>query len=415
MAACLRQAVVVSFTLNGRPTAAVAAPFAPLAETLRHELGLTGTKVGCEAGDCGACTVLLDGEQVCACLVATAQADGARIDTVDGPSDCPGDYPGEDPGEGPGARDPIDGLRSAFLACGAAQCGICTPGMLMAAADLLARVAEPTQAQVEDAIGGVLCRCTGYLKIIEAVLDAAVSRRSEPSPQSPQGPGPVPSDGCLVGARLPRVDGWCKVSGTDRFGADLSPADALWMRVVRSPHACARFTLGDVARQVARTPGLVAILTHQDVPGENSFGIFPETKHQPVLAEGHVRFRGEAVLALVGTRTAVESICDADLPIAWQPERALSGIDDALAPGARAIHSDAPDNILTRGHLKCGDVDAGFAGAAATAEGTFATQFVEHAYIEPEAGYAVPIGNGPGASPGASPDAFPGASPGRIA
>ena len=420
---CLPSAQTVSFTLNGRPTTAIAAPFAPLADTLRHALQLTGTKVGCEAGDCGACTVLLDGEQVCACLVATAQVDGARIDTVEGTGEGPGEGsgdspsggPSEGPSEGPFPRDLLDGLRGAFLARGAAQCGICTPGMLMAAADLLARVAEPTQAQVEDAIGGVLCRCTGYLKIIEAVLDAAVSRRSEPLPQSPQGPGPAPSDGCLVGARLPRVDGWCKVSGTDRFGADLAPADALWMRVVRSPHACARFTLGDVARQVARTPGLVAILTHQDVPGENSFGIFPETKHQPVLAEGHVRFRGEAVLALVGTRAAVESISDADLPIAWQPERALSGIDDALAPGARAIHSDAPDNILTRGHLKCGDVDAGFAGAAATAEGTFATQFVEHAYIEPEAGYAVPIGNGPGASPGASPDAFPGASPGRIA
>jgi aldehyde oxidoreductase len=377
----------LSFTLNGRPTTAIAAPFASLADTLRHAVHLTGTKVGCEAGDCGACTVLLDGEPVCACLVATAQVDGARIDTV----------------EGPGPHDLLDRLRGAFLARGAAQCGICTPGMLMAAAALLARVPEPTQSQVEDAIGGVLCRCTGYLKITEAVLDAALSRRSEPMPQSARGPDPVPSDGLLVGARLPRVDGWCKVNGTDRFGADLAPADALWMRVVRSPHACARFTLGDLSLPVARTPGLVAILTHKDVPGENGFGIFPDTKHQPVLAEGLARYRGEAVLALVGTRTAVESISDADLPITWQPEAALSGIDAALAPGARAIHAGAPDNILTRGHLKCGDVNAGFAGAAASVEGAFATQFVEHAYIEPEAGYAVPVGDGPGTSRGPSP------------
>src|SRR5262249_60551190 len=111
MAACLAEAATVSFTLNGRPTAAVTAPFASLAETLRHQLGLTGTKVGCEAGDCGACTVLLDGEQVCACLVATAQVDGAHIDTV----------------EGPGPRGLTDRLRAAFLAHGAAQCGICSP------------------------------------------------------------------------------------------------------------------------------------------------------------------------------------------------------------------------------------------------------------------------------------------------
>src|SRR5215831_25435 len=366
MAACLRQAVVVSFTLNGRPTAAVAAPFAPLAETLRHELGLTGTKVGCEAGDCGACTVLLDGEQVCACLVATAQVDGAHIDTV----------------EGRGPRGLTDRLRTAFLAHGAAQCGICTPGMLLAAVDLLARVAEPSRQQVEEAIGGVLCRCTGYLKIIEAILAAAASQRCDPAPrlhlgqglgQGPaqglgqgldqgldwgQGAGadPLPFPGPSVGARLPRVDGWCKVAGTDRFGADAAPADALWMRVVRSPYARARFTLGDVSAASARALGLLAILTHKDVPGENSFGVFADTKDQPVLAEGCVRFRGEAVLALVGTRAAVDAICDADLPIAWHPEAPLCGIDAALVPGTPAIHPGAPDNVLTRGQLTRGDV-----------------------------------------------------------
>ncbi|MBO0742714.1 MAG: molybdopterin-dependent oxidoreductase, partial [Hyphomicrobiaceae bacterium] len=110
--------------------------------------------------------------------------------------------------------------------------------------------------------------------------------------------------------------------------------------------------------------------------------------------------------------TAVESISDADLPIAWQPEAALCEIDDALAPGARAIHSSSPDNILTRGHLKCGDINAGFACAAAIAEGAFATQFVEHAYIEPEAGYAVPVGDGPNTSPNTFPSTSPRSSPG---
>src|SRR5262245_46135471 len=163
-------AATVSFTLNGRPTTVTAAPFASLADTLREALGLTGTKIGCEAGDCGACTVRLDGEQVCACLVATAQADGARVDTVEG-------------------TDPItDQLRLAFLARGAAQCGICTPGMLMAATDLLERNPAPSRAQVEDGIGGVLCRCTGYLTIVEAILDLAGSdpsgrMGSDPSPK----------------------------------------------------------------------------------------------------------------------------------------------------------------------------------------------------------------------------------------
>jgi CO/xanthine dehydrogenase Mo-binding subunit/aerobic-type carbon monoxide dehydrogenase small subunit (CoxS/CutS family) len=378
----------ISFTLNGQPCAVGAAPFTTLAEALRETLGLTGTKVGCEAGDCGACTVLLDGEQVCACLVPVAQAQGAAVETV----------------EGAGPSGITDRLRRSFLAHGAAQCGICTPGMLMAAAGLLARHPAPSRSQVEDAIGGVLCRCTGYIKIAEAVLDAASDKPGSDSLLSRHAreacrtEGSEPANAATVpavGTRLPRVDGWAKVAGTDRFGADEAPPEALWMRVVRSPHARAHFTLGDLDALRARTPGLVAILTARDVPGENAFGIFPKMRDQPVLAPGLVRFRGEAILALVGTRKAVEAISDGDLPLAWETEPPVSGVEAALAPDAPTIHDAVRDNVLTRGHLECGDVVAGHAGAAATAEGLFETAFVEHAYIEPEAGYAVPVGAGP--------------------
>jgi CO/xanthine dehydrogenase Mo-binding subunit len=165
------------------------------------------------------------------------------------------------------------------------------------------------------------------------------------------------------------------------------------MRVVRSPHARARFTLGDLDAVVAATPGLAAILTHRDVPGENSFGIFAHTRDQPVLAEGHVRFRGEAVLALVGTRDAVDSLSDADLPIAWMVETPLIGVEAARASGAPAVHAAKPDNVLATGRLQCGDVEAARSTAAAVVDGRFETAFVEHAYIEPEAGYAVPAGD----------------------
>jgi len=352
---------MIAFTLNGAPVATDAPPFAPLSDTLRERLGLTGTKVGCEAGDCGACTVLLDGAQVCACLVPTAQAEGSTVTTIE-------------------ADDPLLArLRAAFLVHGAAQCGICTPGMIMAAADLLRREATPTREAVADAIGGVLCRCTGYLKIVDAVLDA--------TPVA----APMPDAGAAVGAAIARLDGAAKVLGTDRFGADAAPADALWLRVVRSPHARARFTLGDV-EATRRALGLEAILTHRDVPGLNGFGIMPNLKDQPVLAEGEVRFRGEAVLALVGTRDAVEAVRDGALPIAWEVLPALHGVDAATADGAPQLHAHAPGNVLVRGRLVRGDVAA--APAAARAEGTFETAFVEHAYIEPEAGYAEPTADG---------------------
>ena len=147
----------VSLTVNGTSRTYCGDGLRRLADVLRDEFGLKGTKIGCNAGDCGACTVLLDGDQICACLVPVGQCDGARITTV----------------EGLGEPSRLNDLQRSFLAHGAAQCGICTPGMLMAASDLLARSSNPSRREIEDALGGVLCRCTGYQKIVDAVRAAA--------------------------------------------------------------------------------------------------------------------------------------------------------------------------------------------------------------------------------------------------
>ncbi|TAJ36252.1 MAG: aldehyde oxidase [Reyranella sp.] len=357
----------VAFVLNGAAATWTGPPVTRLAAALRDDLGLTGTKVGCDAGDCGACTVLLDGRQVCACLVAVGQVEGRAVETVEGLTG----------GDGTLAR-----LQKSFLAHGAAQCGICTPGMLMAAEELLRQTARPGRGEVEDALGGVLCRCTGYTKIVDAVLAA-----TEPAPMVT--PVVAPGAGAAVGARLPRVDGHAKVTGGDVFGADGIPADALWIRVVRSPHARARFTLGDLGPLRRR---LAAVLTAADVPF-NGFGIYPEIKDQPVLADGIVRYRGEAVLALVGERATVLSIRDDEVPIAWTVEPPVTGIDAATAAEAPLVQADRPKNLLLDGGVRHGDAAAAFAGCAAVADGVFETAFVEHAYIEPEAGWAQRVGD----------------------
>jgi aldehyde oxidoreductase len=354
----------IRFTLNGETRAVDSVPTSRLADVLRDELGLTGTKIGCNAGDCGSCTVLLDGVQVCACLVAVAQVEGRSVTTVEA--------------LGAGTRmDGLDALQRAFLAKGAAQCGICTPGMLMAATDLLRRNPNPTEAEVLDGLGGVLCRCTGYRKIVEAVLAAAGDRTTLPS---------VPQ-GRAVGSRAVKADGEAKLTGREVFGADRYPPDALWLRTIRSPHARARFRLGDFAELKRSHPGVVDVITAADVP-ENSFGIFPDVKDQPVLAQGEVRFRGEAILCLVGEYSAVLRVREEDLPITWEPRAAASDIDAALADTADPIHSTNPDNVLIRGRVVKGAVDQAIEGAAFVAEGEFTTSHLEHAYIEPEAGYA---------------------------
>jgi CO/xanthine dehydrogenase Mo-binding subunit/aerobic-type carbon monoxide dehydrogenase small subunit (CoxS/CutS family) len=353
--------VTIAFSVNGRAVEVAAAPIARLADVLREELGLTGTKIGCNAGDCGACTVRLDGAQVCACLVPVGQVEGRAVETVEGL-----------------ARDGVpSALQMAFHAHGAAQCGICTPGMLMAAQDLLAREPAPSEAAILDALGGVLCRCTGYRKIVEAVLSLAA-----PVPASePDGAGGV-------GARLAKVDGMPKLTGADAYGADRWPSDALVLRALRSPHAAARFAIGDLGPLHARFPGLARVFTAADMVGPNAFGIYPVGKDQPVLADGEVRFRGEAVLALVGDAATIAAIRDEDVPVSWAPVEPVLGIDGGTAPGARALHARLPDNVLVRGRVARGDPEAAEAGAAAVASGSFETSFVEHAYLEPEAGWA---------------------------
>jgi CO/xanthine dehydrogenase Mo-binding subunit/aerobic-type carbon monoxide dehydrogenase small subunit (CoxS/CutS family) len=363
-------AAATAFRLNGTEVAVTAPPARRLADVLRDELGLTGTKIGCNAGDCGACTVLLDGEQACACMVPLAQVAHRDVITV----------------EGLAPDGTLSPLQLAFHRHGAAQCGICTPGMLIAATDLLGRNPRPDEAAVLDALGGVLCRCTGYRKIVEAVLDVAGSGPAALQVEAPPA-------GAAVGARLPKLDGLPKLTGAERFGADLAPGDALWLRAVRSPHWSAAFELGPLDALFARHPGLVRVLTAADITGKNSFGIYPDIKDQPVLAEGFVRYRGEAVLALVGDRDATEGIADADLPIRWTPRPEARGLDAARAPGAPVLHAGKPDNVLVRGLVRKGDAAAALAVAAVVAEGSWETAFVEHAYIEPEAGYARRVGD----------------------
>ncbi|HEX3353460.1 MAG TPA: molybdopterin cofactor-binding domain-containing protein [Terriglobales bacterium] len=358
----------IAFSVNGADVSASVSPVERLSKVLREHLGLTGTKVGCDAGDCGACTVLLDGKPVCSCLVAVGQIEGRAVTTV----------------EGLRARAPVhDRLQNSFLRHGAAQCGACTPGMLVSATALLESNPAPNESEVMDAIGGVLCRCTGYRKIITAVMDTAAAGTSfEDSPPA----------GHAVGNRLVRLDGKGKVNGTEIFGADEIPADTLVVRAIRNPHHRARFRFSDADAFIAAHPGIHRILTAKDIPGENCYGVIARFADQPVFAEVEARFRGEAVAAVVGEAEAVEGL-DLEDFVSWEPLPALATIADALAPGAPRIHAQRQNNVLVRGRVVRGNAEEALAKSDVVVEGEYETGFVEHAYIEPEAGFARRVGD----------------------
>ena len=360
----------LAFKVNNKAVTVATSPDRRLSRVLRENLGLTGTKVGCDAGDCGACTVLLDGDPVCACLVPAAQAEGHEITTV----------------EGLATRPPIlDRLQNAFLCHGAAQCGACTPGMLVSATALLEKNDRPTETEVLDAIGGVLCRCTGYRKIVNAILDAGSGRVATISAES----------GHAVGSRMVRLDGHRKVCGSEIFGADEIPADALTVRAIRCPHHRAGFRFGDLDDFVTAQHGVHAVFTSKDVPGTDRYGVIPDFADQPVFARDEARFRGEAVAIVVGEADAIDALDLAKVPVTWEPLEPLITIDRALAPNADQLHADLDraNNILTGGRVVRGDVDRALASADVVVEDEYETGFVEHAYIEPEAGFARRVGN----------------------
>ncbi len=357
--------IEVTLNLNGTSVSLEANPTKRLSDVLRNQLNFTGTKVGCDAGDCGACTVLINDQVSCSCLVPIAQLDGAQIETV----------------EGLNRGGTLSQLQRSFLHHGAAQCGICTPGMLMSAKALLDSNPTPTSSEVEDALGGVLCRCTGYQKIIDAVVNTHnfVDNATQPD------------TGKSIGSPIPHLDGVPKVNGELTYGADSFPVDTLFVHVIRSPYHHANFTITDSQRFVDSTDGLALWLCASDIPGRNCFGVIPPFADQTVFAENTARFRGEAVAAIVGTAQAIENIDESALPIEWEvlPHSLLP--EEATNKTSLLLHNDRPGNMLVEGYVERGEYSSALARASFSVTTHTSTPFIEHAYIEPEAGYCVRV------------------------
>jgi putative selenate reductase molybdopterin-binding subunit len=355
----------VSFDINGKSFSQ--APRAgQCLRTFLRELGHFGVKKGCDAGDCGACTVLLDGEPVHSCLIPAFRAEGHAVTTIEGLASDGGVHP----------------MQQAFLDAQGFQCGFCTAGMILTCASL-------NQAQRQDlgaALKGNICRCTGY-RAIEDALDGKTNIEEVEAGQA-------------FGHSLPAPAGPLVVRGAARYTFDTEIAGLLHIKLARSPHPHAKIKSIDTTAALS-VPGVVTVLSHRDSPDR----LYSTARHEKawmdpddtLLLDSVVRFIGQRVAAVVAETEAAAEEGVRKLKIDYEVLPAALDPAQAIAPGAPAIHPDrtpeqrvanAPRNIVAEAHGEFGDVATALATSAATFEGTFTTQRVQHAALETHGGLA---------------------------
>jgi CO/xanthine dehydrogenase Mo-binding subunit/aerobic-type carbon monoxide dehydrogenase small subunit (CoxS/CutS family) len=355
----------IEATVNGRKVARLTQPHQRLLDFLRDDLNLTGTKEGCGAGECGTCSVFVDGVLLKSCLVPVAKAEGTRIETVEGLAR--------------GGERSI--LQQAFHKAGASQCGYCIPGMVMAATAALRANPFAGTEEIKERLGGNICRCTGYQKIFDAVeLARDVLNGHLPATALAE---VEPADGRFIGANVRRLDAPGKVTGALRYAGDMVVTGMLHVQVLRSPHPHARILSIDTSEAEA-IEGVEAVITANDVPGKDGFGVF--VHDQPVMARDKVRYIGEAIAAVAAEDELTAKRALRAIKVQYEPLPAVFDPDEAMRPGAPVLHDYAADNVTKHIPIRKGDIAKGFAESDVVIERSYATQQVEHAYLEPEAG-----------------------------
>ena len=344
-----------------------------LAEALRDHLGLTGTKIGCDRGECGACTVRLDGRPVYSCSMLAVWADGASVQTVEGLSS--------------GGR--LDPLQQAFVDHDGPQCGFCTSGQLLSARALLDRHPHPTPDEVRAALAGNLCRCSNYQRYVEAVLAAAGAAPASAAGRLEGGGGSQGAALSVVGRPTPRIDAALRVTGAAAYTGDVRLPGMLHARVLRSPHPHARIRRIEVGKARA-LPGVKAILTRDNCRVVWSSG---DTRNTRFLFNDPVRFVGDAVAAVaaVDRHRAEEAL--GLIEVDYEPLDFVLDPEAALEPGAVPIHPGgnlSPDGEGRREPevYRRGDVEEGFRAADLVFEDRYTSCHVNNAQLEPRVSVA---------------------------
>jgi selenium-dependent xanthine dehydrogenase len=364
---------ILELTVNGQPVSHDIAESRTLAEFLRYDLGLTGTKIGCNEAECGICTVLVDGVPVDSCIYPALRASGASVTTI----------------EGLEHDNVLDPLQKAFIAHGAVQCGFCTPGLIMTARALLDNNPNPTDDDIKVALKDTYCRCTGYTSVMRAIHSAAREQKGE-EPLSPAVPATDHADLKVVGQSVPAQEAIEKVTGRAKYTDDYQFPGMLYARTLRAAYPHARI-LGIDTTKAKALPGVRAVLTHEDVPGRNRHGLVH--LDWPVLCDDKVRYIGDAVAIVAADSEDIAAEAIRLIEVHYEPLGVVDDPEYAISPDAPLVHDDWPTgNLLKHIKVRHGDIDKGFADADVIIEKEYHTATTEHAFLEPECAIGIPAG-----------------------
>ena len=387
-----------TLTVNGKSYTLPSVPGETLADLLRNRLRLTGTKIGCNEAECGACTVLVDGDPVMSCSYPADRADGKTILTIEGLASLSNHKAHQERegnlknlGDLSGLRgSQLHPLQEAFINYGAVQCGFCIPGQIMTSYALLQRNPTPKQADIRAALKDTLCRCAGYPSIEGAILAAAQSLRTGQPVTSPV-VQESKTEYDVIGHAQIRPDAVAKVTGGAIYTDDITFEGMLYAGVRRAgvPHAFVRSINIEKARTL---PGVVAVLTAADVPGEKTHGLVINDWPTMIGIGERVRYVGDAIAIVAAEEQSIAEEAVGLIEVEFEMLPALTDPLQAMQPGAPALHPNG--NLLKHIKVRKGNMEQGFAEADVILEHTFHTPIQDHAFIEPECSVAVPTPDG---------------------
>jgi xanthine dehydrogenase molybdenum-binding subunit len=360
--------MAVDIKLNGEPKRLDVAPGESLLDALRERCGVTSPKDGCQPqGQCGCCLVLVDGQPKTSCAMDAEKAHGKSIVTLEGLSE-----------------EERTITAKAFASAAGLQCGFCIPGIAMRAKHLIDKNPNPTRDEIAKAIDGHLCRCTGYVKIIDAIELIAKARRGEPIPE--------PVTDARVGASFERYKARELALGDRPYVADMKREGMLHGALLLSPHARAKLVALDLTKARA-LPGVRAIATAADVPGERWNGLLYNDWPAFVAIGEEARCVGDVIAAVAADDVRIARAAVALIEATFEKLPAVLDPNVSIQPGAPRVNP-AHDNVLQRSVIRRGDADDALAKSTHVVSGHWETQRIEHLFLEPECALAEPLEGG---------------------